>query len=111
VAQGLAAKQMKILRGVGRLRDLDIVFRGELKEALDASAGMFRPLAFVTVGKKQDEAGKQAPLRFSGGNKLVDDGLPDVHKIAELRLPQNQSFRIVAAVAIFESDYAGLRKR
>ena len=49
VAQSLTAQEMEILRGVGRLRDLDVVLRGELDEALDAGAGMLRALAFVAV--------------------------------------------------------------
>ena len=110
MAQGLTAQQMKILRGVRGLRDLDIVLRGELQEALDAGAGVFRSLAFVAVGQKHHEAGEQAPLGFSGGNKLIDDGLRDVYEISELRFPQNQGLRIVAAVAVFEAEHAGLGK-
>ena len=111
VAQGLAAEQMKILRGIRRLRDLNIVFRGELQEALDAGAGVFRSLAFVAVGKKQDEAGEQAPLGFAGGDELIDDGLRDVDEIAELRFPENERFGIVAAVSVFEAEHARLGKR
>ena len=108
VAQGLAAQQMKILRGVGRLRDLDIVFRGELEEALDAGAGVFRSLAFVAVRKKQDEAGEQVPLGFAGGDELIDDGLRDIDEVAELGFPEDEGFGIVAAVAVFEAEHAGL---
>ena len=59
VAESLAAEQMEILSGVRGLRDLDVVFRGELQEALNAGAGVFWSLAFVAVGKKQDEAGER----------------------------------------------------
>ncbi len=56
VAQGLTAEEMEILRGVRGLRDLDVVFGGELNEALDAGAGVFRPLAFVTVRQQHHHA-------------------------------------------------------
>src|SRR5580704_5746573 len=110
VAQGLAAEQMKILRGVGRLCDLNVVFRGELDEALDAGARVFWPLALVAVGEKQDQAGEQIPLGFAGGDELIDDGLRNVHKVAELGLPENERFGIVAAVAVFEAQNARFRK-
>ena len=34
----------------------------------------------------------------------------DVYEISELRLPQNQCLGIVAAVAVFEAEHAGLGK-
>src|ERR1039457_5266062 len=110
VAQGLAAEQVKILRGVGRLRNLNIVFRGELQEALDAGAGVFRSLAFVAMGQKQDDAREQAPLGLASGNKLIDDGLRNVHKVAELGFPEDERFGIVAAVAVFEAEHTRFRK-
>src|ERR1035438_1238135 len=82
VAQGLTAQEMEILRGVAGLCDLDIVLGGELDEALDSRAGMFRTLAFVAVGQEQDDAGEQVPLGFSGADELVDDGLRDVDEVA-----------------------------
>ena len=66
---------------------MDVVFRSELDEALDAGAGMFRPLAFVAVRKKHDQAGEQVPLGFSGTDELVDDGLSNVGEVAELCFP------------------------
>src|SRR6266436_7954759 len=48
-ATDLAAQQMKILRSGGRLANLYIFFARELHKALDARAGMLRPLAFVAV--------------------------------------------------------------
>src|ERR1700722_6139224 len=88
VAQGLAAQQMEILCGVRRLRDLDVVLGSELKEALDAGAGMFRSLAFVAVGQEQDDAGEQVPLGLAGADELVDDGLGNVDEVAELSFPE-----------------------
>ena len=111
VAQGLAAQEMEILRGVRRLRDLDIVLGRELDEALDAGAGMFRALAFVAVGQEHHEAGEQVPLGFSGADELVDDGLGDVDEVAELGFPEDQRFGIVAAVSVFEAEDSGFGER
>src|ERR1700693_3084229 len=99
---------MKILRGVGGLRNLDVVFGGELQKPLDTGAGVFRSLAFVAVRQEQDEAGEQVPLGLPGGDELIDDGLRDVYEIAELGFPENESLGIVAAVAVFEPENAGL---
>ena len=110
MAQSLAAQQMKILRGVRGLRDLDVVFRGELQEALDAGAGVFRSLAFVPVRQKHDDAGEQIPFGFSGGDELIDDGLRDVDEVAELGFPEHERLGIVAAVTVFEAENSGLGK-
>src|SRR5579871_1152035 len=87
VTQGLTAQAMEVLSGVRRLSDLAVVLGRELDEALNAGARVFRPLPFVAVGEKHDEARKQVPLGFSGADELIDDGLRDVHEIAELRFP------------------------
>ena len=56
VAQRLAAQQVKILRRIRRLADLEIVAGRELQKALDAGARVLRSLAFVAVGQKQHHA-------------------------------------------------------
>jgi hypothetical protein len=43
------------------------------------------------------------PFVFRARDELVDDHLRHVHEIAELRLPDHQSVRIIEAVAIFKS--------
>ena len=111
VAQGLAAQEMEILRGIAGLRDLDVVLGGELNEALDAGAGMFWALAFVAVGQEHDDAGEQIPLGFTGADELVDDGLGDVDEIAELGFPEDERFGIVAAVSVFEAEDSGFGER
>ena len=98
---------MKILRGGGRLADLNIVARRELQKSLDARAGMFRALAFVAVRQQQHDAGEQIPLVFARDDELVDDDLRAVGEIAELRFPQNQRFGIIAAEAVFEAEHGG----
>ena len=46
-------------------------------------------------------------LSSPGGDELVDDDLRAVGEIAELRLPQDEGFGIVAAVSVFEAENAG----
>src|ERR1700752_3540847 len=107
MTQNLAAEQMKILRCVGGLRDLDVVFGGKLDEALDTGAGMFRPLAFVAVRKEHHDAGEEVPLGFAGADELIDDSLCDVDKVAKLGLPEDERFGVVTAVAVFEAEDSG----
>src|SRR5579862_2891278 len=109
--QCLSTQQMKVLRGVGWLADLEIVTRGQLQKSFDACAGVLWSLAFVAMRQKQNDAGEQVPLVFAGADKLIDHGLRNVGKIAKLRFPQHQCFWIVAAVAILESQHSGFRER
>ncbi len=69
------------------------------------------PLAFVAVRQKHGDAGEQRPLVFAGGDKLVDDNLCAVGEVAKLRFPQNESFGIVAAKTVFETEHGGFGKR
>src|ERR1700726_3786731 len=89
-AADLAAQQVKILRGGGRLADLHVFFAGELHEALDACTRMLRALALVTVREKHDQAGREIPFVFTGADELVDDNLRAKPEISKLRVPQNQ---------------------
>src|SRR6202140_1773700 len=107
MAQSLAAEQMEILRGVGRLRDLNIVLGCELDESLDARAGMFRSLAFVAVREKHHNAREQVPLGFAGADELVDDSLCDVDEVAERGFPEAERLGVVTAVTVFEAEDAG----
>ena len=68
---------------------------------------MFRTLALVAVGQKQNEAGEQVPLGLSGRDELIDDGLRDIGEVAELRLPEHQGFGVVAAISVFKAEHAG----
>ncbi len=89
--QGLAAEQMKILGRVRRLANLNVVFRGQLQETFDASAGVFRPLALVAMGQQHHQTGEQVPFGFAGADKLVDDGLGNIHKVSELGLHKTRA--------------------
>src|ERR1051326_1712332 len=93
VAFHLAAQNMEVLRGGREIADLDVVLGARLKKELDASAGMFRPLPFVAVGKQQHNSTGALPFRFRGDDKLIDDRLRAVNEIAELRLPKTKHFR------------------
>src|ERR1035438_6002314 len=72
---------------------------------------MFRALALVAVRQKHHQTRRKIPFVFGGADELVDDHLRAVYEIAELRLPENQSFRIVAAETIFKTDASSLGKR
>ena len=87
-ANGLAAEQMEVLRGVRGLADLDVVVGGELEVALDARAGVLGALSLVPVRKQHDEAGEQSPLGFASGDELVDDDLGTVGEVAETGPPR-----------------------
>ena len=106
-AKRLPAEKMEVLRRVGGLADLHVVVGGELEVALDAGAGVLRALAFVAVRQQHDDAGEQAPLGFAGSDELVDDDLRAVGEVAELRLPEDEGFGIVAGVAVFEAEDGG----
>src|SRR4029077_8260849 len=103
----LATQHVKILRGARWLANLNVVFACQLQEAFDAGAGMFRALAFKAVREKQDYTGRKIPFVLTGADELIDDDLRAVHEIAELRFPQDQSFRIVAAKTVFEAEATG----
>ncbi len=72
---------------------------------------MFRSLAFVAMRQQQHDAGWQIPFIFRRADELIDDHLRAVGKIAELRLPQHQRFRIIPAITVFKAQDAGFRKR
>src|ERR1700737_2728682 len=110
VAQGRAAQQMEILRRIRGLANLEIVASRELQKTFDARAGVFRTLAFVTMGQEQNHAGEESPLAPAGADELITHRLRDVGKAAKLSLPRPQCFRVVPAVAVFETQHPRLGK-
>src|SRR5204862_5826740 len=110
-AAHLAAQHVEILRRSRRLADLHIVLGGELHEPLHARAGMLRSLAFIAMGQKHYNPGRQIPFVFARADELVADHLRAVGKIAKLRFPQYQRFGTVPAKAILETEAARLGKR
>src|SRR5262249_18121943 len=85
----LPPQYVKVLRRRGGLAHLHVFFRRELQVALEPSAGMFRPLPLIAVRKQQYNSRRQIPFVLARADKLIDDHLRAVRKIAELRLPQN----------------------
>src|SRR5207253_1197308 len=106
----LPPQNVEILRGRGGNADLDVVFGAGLKKPLKPGAGMFWALSFVAVRQKQNDPARSLPLRFGGNDKLIDNSLRPVNKIAELRLPQAQHVWIIERVAVIESEDGGFRK-
>src|SRR6267142_94454 len=101
---------MKVLRCGGWLRDLDIVVRGQLQIALNACAGVLRPLSLVSMRKQHYEAAQQSPFVLTRRDELVNHNLRAVCEIAELRLPERQDFGIVPTEAVFEAEHSGFGK-
>src|SRR5277367_7136790 len=100
-AHGLTAQKVKVLCCVGGLGYNHVVHGSKLEEALHARRGVLGTLAVVPVREKHDDAGEQPPLSFASGNELIDDRLRTVNEVAELRLPEDEGFGIVAGVAVF----------
>src|SRR4029077_15772233 len=110
IALHLPPQNVEILRGRGGNADLDVVFGAGLKKPLKPGAGMFWALSFVPVRQEQNDPARSLPLCFGGNDKLIDNSLRPVNKIAELRLPQAQHVWIIERVAVIESEDGGFRK-
>ena len=91
--QRLAAQQVEVLGGGGRVGDADVALGAEGEEALDAGAGVLRARALVAVRQQHRQAAGLAPLRLAGDDEAVDDHLGGVGEVAELRLPEDQRAR------------------
>src|SRR5271156_3767579 len=103
--QSLPPQEMKVLRGIRGLANLDVIARGKLKEAFDARAGVLRPLALITMGEKQHDARQQIPFVLARDDELINYDLRAIREIAELRFPKYERFGEVAAEAIFEAQH------
>src|SRR5690606_1441453 len=68
----LAAQDVKNLGAVGRLYDLNIVVRAQLKETLDACRRVLGALAFVAVRQHHDKAALTAPFGLARRDELID---------------------------------------
>ena len=96
-----------MLSGGGGVADLDIVFSAGLEEAFEACGGVFWALALLAMGEEEDNTASGLPFRFSTDDKLVDDGLSAISKIAELGFPEAEEFGVVEGVAEIESEDSG----
>ena len=63
------------------------------------------------MGQQQHDTARPLPFGLSGDNKLVDDHLGAVGKIAELRLPKTQHVRIIQGIPVIESEHGSFRKQ
>ena len=106
----LAAKQMEVLRGGRGLADLHVVIGAELEVTLHTSGGVLRALTLVAMGKEHDDAGEQPPLGFAGGDELVNDDLRAVGEVAELCLPEDEGFGVIAGEAVLKAEDARFRE-
>jgi hypothetical protein len=109
--QCLPAQKVKVLPGRGRLANLDVVFGSKLEESLHPRTRVFRTLSLVAVREEQNQSGQEAPLVLPGRDKLVQNNLGAVGKIAELSLPADERLGVIAAVTVLEADRRGLGQR
>ena len=103
--KGLAAEQMKELRGRRGHRHAHVVLGAELQEPSDESRRVLRACAFVSVGKKQYQAVAVTPFRGAAADVLVDDDLGVVHEIAKLRLPDDEIPAALGRIPILEAQH------
>ena len=68
---------------------------------------MLGPLAFVAVREEEHEAAGAVPLRFAGGEELIDDDLGAVGKITELSFPDAEHIGVIERVAVVETQHGG----
>src|SRR5258706_13507630 len=107
----LPAQAVEVLSGSRWVDDLDVIIRRETQKAFQAGARMLRPLPFKAVRQQEKDAAEPPPFVLGAGDKLIDDDLGRIPKIAKLRLPKDQSFRVVEAVSIFETQHSRFRER
>src|SRR5579872_2052616 len=72
---------------------------------------MFGSLPFETVWKQQHNTAQAPPFVFGADDKLIDNHLGRIAKIAVLRLPRDETVRPVETVSVFETQHACLRER
>ncbi len=109
--QRLAAQQVEVLGGGGRVGDADVALGAEGEEALDPGAGVLGPGSLVSVRQQQGEAAGLAPLGLAGDDEAVDDHLAGVGEVAVLGLPEHQGVGHRRRVAVLEAEAGGLRER
>ncbi len=75
------------MRWGARVNDLHVVAGAQVHIALDAGAGMLWPLALVAVWQEHDQSAGAIPLCAAGADKLVNNNLGPIGKVAELGFP------------------------
>src|SRR6188474_902724 len=71
---------------------------------------MLRPLPLVAVRQQANEARHAQPFALTRRDKLVENDLRAVGKVAELRFPQGQGTRLCGGIAIFEAEHGFFRE-
>ena len=71
---------------------------------------MLGALALVSVRQEKHKGCSQSPFRPGGGDKLIQHDLSAIHKVAVMRLPDNEVPSLAYVVAELEAD-SGARQR
>src|SRR5690554_22024 len=96
----LSTQGVEVVRRSGAVDDLNVVFRRQLQEPLEARRRVLWPLPLIAVWKQHHQSRHPQPLGLGGDYELVDDDLGTVHKIAELRFPDGKRTRLSQGIAI-----------
>ena len=107
----LPAQGMKIIRRRGDICDLHIIFAAKLEVPFQPRGGMLGPLPFIAMGQQHHQAGHAQPLGFTRCDKLINNELSAVGKIAELRFPKHQGLWIGQRQTVFEPENRRFRQR
>ena len=105
--QGLTPQKVKILGSRSRIGDAHVDLSRHLQKAFETTGRVIRALSLIAVGQEQHQRWRLIPLGKAGEDKLIDDRLGDVDKIAILGLPEYQPFRALNVIAIFKADSGG----
>jgi hypothetical protein len=76
----------------------------KLQPTLHTTGRVLRTLAIVTVRQGNNQAGTLQPLRFTGGDELINDTLSVVGKVTELSLPHHKGVRRGERVTVLETE-------
>src|SRR6266403_1318650 len=109
--QRLPPQAMKILRGSGRIDHLDVIIGGQMKETLQARAGVLGALPFVSVREQKNQTAQPLPFGLRAGDELVHYGLSGIPEISVLSFPQNETVGIIQTIAVFKPKHTRFRKR
>ena len=100
-----SAKQVKVISWRSGVAHGHVVLGAKLQKAFKAGRRVLGPLAFVAVRKEHHKAVLGLPLVFGGADKLVNNDLRSVGKVAKLRLPNHERFRAGHSIAVIKSEH------
>ena len=102
--QRLAAQEVEVLRGRGRVDYPQIFLGRQLQKAFQPRRRMVWPLPLVAVRQQQDQRWGLVPLRSPRDEILVNHHLRRIDKVAKLRLPQHQMLGVFDVVAVLKAN-------